>query len=93
MGKKVARDFTSRSGERSPTIMCPACKYPHLFNSGWTFNGNYEKPTFTPSMLVQSHDLLRRKTVCHSYVTNGEIRFLGDCTHDMKNQTVKLEAF
>ena len=29
-------------------------------------------------------------TVCHSFVTNGNILFLGDCTHAMAGQTVPL---
>lgn len=27
---------------------------------------------------------------CHSYVTDGMIRFLDDCSHTLKNQTVPL---
>jgi hypothetical protein len=27
---------------------------------------------------------------CHSFVTNGKIQFLGDCTHAMAGQTVDL---
>lgn len=27
---------------------------------------------------------------CHSYVTDGKIQFLGDCTHNLVNQTVDL---
>lgn len=27
---------------------------------------------------------------CHSFVKDGHIQFLGDCTHDLKNQTVEL---
>jgi hypothetical protein len=28
--------------------------------------------------------------VCHSFVTNGSIQFLGDCTHKLAGQTVQL---
>lgn len=28
--------------------------------------------------------------VCHSYITDGKIQFLGDCTHALVNQTVEL---
>ena len=28
--------------------------------------------------------------VCHSFVTDGRIRFLGDCTHALKGQTVPI---
>lgn len=43
---------------------CPGCKYLHPFNvkegahhngSIWTFNGDVEKPTFKPSLLVNDH--------------------------------------
>ena len=48
---------------------CPGCQCGHLFDSRWTFNGNHEKPTFTPSMLVNATD---PQTRCHSYVTDGK---------------------
>jgi len=28
--------------------------------------------------------------VCHSFVTDGRIQFLGDCTHNLAGQTVDL---
>jgi hypothetical protein len=36
------------------------------------------------------HDV---KTVCHSYVTDGQIQYLGDCTHELAGKTVPLEPF
>lgn len=36
------------------------------------------------------HLLVHHKEVCHSYVTDGKIRFLGDCTHKLVGQTVEL---
>jgi hypothetical protein len=30
---------------------------------------------------------------CHSFVTDGRIQFLGDCTHELANQTVDLPAW
>jgi hypothetical protein len=29
-------------------------------------------------------------SVCHSFVTDGRIQFLGDCTHALAGQTVDL---
>lgn len=29
--------------------------------------------------------------VCHSFITDGRIQFLGDCTHELAGQTVSLE--
>jgi hypothetical protein len=31
-------------------------------------------------------------SVCHSFVTDGKIQFLGDCTHKLAGKTVPLEA-
>jgi hypothetical protein len=36
---------------------CPGCESMHAVDvnpGGWGFNGNYDKPTFTPSVLVTS---------------------------------------
>lgn len=30
------------------------------------------------------------KSTCHSYITNGQIKFLDDCTHDLRGVTVPL---
>lgn len=30
------------------------------------------------------------ETICHSFVTDGKIQFLDDCTHNLKGQTVEL---
>lgn len=29
-------------------------------------------------------------SVCHSFVTDGRIQFLGDCTHELAGQTVEI---
>lgn len=75
----------------------------------WGYNGDPEAPTFTPSILVRGKQPLTseeyeafkrgeplpepRPLVCHSFVTNGKILFLGDCTHAMAGQTVDLPNF
>lgn len=87
-------------------IFCPACKCGHQFHTGrWSFNGDIEKPTFKPSMLVRGvvpltdeecdrvmagEEINPIPLVCHSFVTNGSIQFLSDCSHGMKGQTVDL---
>lgn len=78
-------------------------KIHHGSGSGprWTFNGDVTKPTFSPSVLVtwtepsdtpeefddHTKDI---KKICHSFVTDGRIQFLGDCTHALAGQTVDL---
>lgn len=71
----------------------------HIFWTGsatppsWGFNGSLEKPTFTPSLLVRWHDpdgVPGINSVCHSFVTDGKIQFLDDCTHKLKGRTADL---
>ena len=102
MGKKV-RSFKDGDGYRGFHFHCPGCDNNHtLYIEGngpkWTFNGNEEKPTFSPSVLTKGylgdeHGDRKNNGVCHSFITDGEIRFLGDCTHDLKGHTVELPDF
>lgn len=73
---------------------CPGCECDHFFyvvqvdqKPCWTWNGDYIRPTFEPSLLV------RGAGTCHSYVRDGSIQFLGDCTHRLANQTVPLPVY
>lgn len=34
-----------------------------------------------------------KDTVCHSFITNGHIQFLSDCTHELRGKTVPLPVF
>ena len=70
-------------------FQCPGCSKPHPFDERWTFNGDMEKPTFRPSLLVNKSNH-PGELRCHSFVTNGEIRFLSDCDHDLKNKIVEI---
>jgi hypothetical protein len=98
---------------------CPGCDGAHMIRHGdgprpsWSWNGNAEKPTFSPSILVRATELTEKgraaldawraagcprtgeafetvPTVCHSFVIDGRIQFLGDCTHALAGQTVDL---
>lgn len=33
---------------------CPGCKCHHVVTSDWRFNGDYDRPTFEPSVLVRN---------------------------------------
>ncbi len=74
---------------------CPGCGYDHPFHTGgdpgahpqWSFNGDMERPTFSPSLLCNKDHPPSR---CHSFVTDGKIKFLEDCWHPLKGQTVDL---
>ncbi len=72
-------------------IFCPACKDFHQMNDGWEYNGLEDSPTFSPSIMVtQGFGNAKAATVCHSFVTDGKIRYLQDCTHDMAGKVVAL---
>lgn len=86
------------------TFKCPGCKRGHWFQTAlhkgasgpiWNWNGSLSKPTVSPSLLVTYDGLDAGKngapeSVCHSYITDGNIQFLGDCTHSLRGQTVPL---
>jgi hypothetical protein len=81
-------------------IYCPACESVHSFKDGmWSFNGDFEKPTFRPSLLVYEwpHEPelpgYRKQLRCHSVITDGNIHFEQDCGHNMMNLTVPLPDF
>jgi len=70
---------------------CPGCKQNHTVNvkedagrAPWQWNGSLDTPTLTPSVLA-----IHEKR-CHSFITDGQIRFLSDCTHNLAGQTVDL---
>ena len=79
---------------------CPGCgclhsvatKTPNGMGSKWTWNGDVENPTFKPSVLVKANysSKSRMDDICHSFVTDGKIRFLSDCTHHLAKQVVEL---
>lgn len=70
---------------------CPGCKCSHALNSTWKFNGNYDKPTVSPSVLVRWYNSEKKEEArCHSFIKDGMIQFLSDCTHELKGQTVEL---
>lgn len=97
---------------------CPGCREAHVVWTGagpgprWGWNGNAERPTFTPSVLVTCEkaeppvtpDNLSQwraapwpqqkvRHVCHTFVTDGRIQYLGDCTHALAGQTVDLPDY
>lgn len=73
---------------------CPGCDEAHVVMiaphpNAWDWNGDLEHPTIAPSVLVQGGaDNIR----CHSFVREGRIEFLSDCTHALAAQTVDLPA-
>lgn len=109
MGAVSALSPVLRSGEGNRLFFwCPGCDEAHGIvhgGGGWTWDGNVERPTFSPSVLVtgvrritdEEYERLRagekiepEPERCHSFVRDGHIQFLGDCTHKLAGQTVPL---
>lgn len=101
---------------------CPGCNDLHTISVApgrWTWNGDSEKPTFNPSVLVRGGHFIEENRKpgdpcwctfyrdhpeqdpgdaslrfkcgrCHSFVKDGKIQFLDDCSHAQRGQTVAL---
>lgn len=74
---------------------CPGCDLLHAPTVGgakrWEWNGSLDLPTLSPSVLVRWDDGPDHvQKVCHSFVREGRIQFLGDCTHALAGQTIDL---
>jgi hypothetical protein len=107
--KKILRKLAKGDGSfYGHAIFCPACQMAHVIDHRWEFNGDMERPTFSPSLLrtgtmpltdAEADMVLRgekfepKPLICHSYIRDGKIQFLSDCSHEMKNMTVDLKQF
>ncbi|MDE3784891.1 ammonia monooxygenase [Sinorhizobium meliloti] len=96
----LSRKLRSVEGGRL-MFWCPGCDVAHQVGVGagpgprWGYNGNPEAPTFTPSVLVTYDGADAGKdgappAICHSFVTDGRIQFLSDCTHPLAGRTVDI---
>lgn len=86
---------------RACWVWCPACDRAHRFEilgedgshpdrprgDHWTWDGNLESPTFSPSLLVHAGGDQPR---CHSFLRAGRWEFLTDSTHALAGQTVPM---
>lgn len=75
---------------------CPGCGLIHNINiipdigkPVWDFNENYEAPTFSPSIFVKYYTK-GVEQICHSFVKDGTIQFLQDCSHELAGITVNM---
>ena len=79
-------------------FFCPGCGFAHGINvnggkmlsnghggfPSWDWNNSVEAPTISPSILVFGEKR------CHSFVREGKIQFLDDCSHELAGKTVDL---
>lgn len=79
----MAKVVASSDG-KTMFVFCPGCGHAHGFHvkretsPNWAFNGDMNKPTFTPSMRTFVVENGQEVTLCHSFVTDGRIQLLDD---------------
>lgn len=86
---------------------CPGCDEVHYIavskplanGAAWSFNGNPDAPTFSPSLLIRTGravdpNFVREDgdppDVCHSFIRDGQWQFCSDSTHHLAGQTVPM---
>jgi hypothetical protein len=105
-GKKL-RSATGPLGHKRLMHWCPGCEEVHGIQieapngePRWSFDGNFDKPTFAPSVRIYIHDDEDdhgnklphpiEKTLCHYFINGGMIQFCSDSPHKYSGQTVEL---
>lgn len=88
---KVRIDRYGTNNEKVLRIInCPCCKVEHAIGTH-TWNNSIDSPTFSPSLLWKAPGFRDNQDyTCHSYIRDGKIQFLPDCTHELAGQTVDL---
>lgn len=55
---------------------------------GWNWNGDFEKPTVSPSVL-----LTIGSDRSHLFIRDGKIQYLSDCSHELAGKTIDMVDF
>lgn len=89
------KNTVKQDSHGSVWFKCVGCNARHKIetkgNKIWEWNGDLIKPTFTPSVLViwdEGEEHIPKQ--CHSFVKDGQIQYLNDCTHKLAGQTIDL---
>jgi len=103
---KIYQSINQNNEPNGLGFYCKGCKQAHFVNTDpskqWGFNGNFERPTLTPSILVnfpanpnagEKFKEWRTARACHSFVTDGNIQYLSDCRHEFAGKTIELPEF
>ena len=76
---------------------CPGCEESHAVpvnghrsGRGWQWNGSLDSPTLAPSILVNVGGSNPTVQICHTFIRDGKIEFLADCTHKLAGQMVDV---
>lgn len=113
---QISSKLRGMAGDTILAFWCPGCEDTHQVwvreqHPCWTYNGNPNAPTFSPSVLVTSGHFVEgwsgkkcwctqpredgdperwRCVRCHTFITDGMIHFLDDCSHGLAGQTVPM---
>lgn len=88
-------------GCRAFLFSCPGCGMSHVVyverppgdpKPKWQWNGSVDAPTLAPSVRVRWR-VRDDERVCHSFIVDGKIQYLADCTHGLAGQTVELDEW
>lgn len=76
---------------------CPGCEgghgvpvTGHNSGKGWQWNGSLDSPTLMTSVLVNVGGGNPTQPICHTFIRDGQIQFLPDCTHAFAGKTVDI---
>ncbi len=81
---------------------CLGCDDSHSIRtegpgSNWQCTGGVDSPTVSPSILVREYndpiDDKKVTSTCHSFIADGRIQYLSDCSHKLAGQTIDLPDF
>jgi Family of unknown function (DUF6527) len=90
------------TGEETLYFWCPGCRSGHMYRikratgdtqkALWSWNGNKDKPTFTPSLLYYTTNPTtnQRESICHLFVTDGMIIYCVDSQHHLAGKTIPM---
>lgn len=85
---KTATHLKLRFPGPSGTMYLPVCLNSKEEKS-WLWNGDVYAPTLTPSVCTRMGHA-DHETICHSWVREGRVEFLGDSTHEHAGKTLDL---
>jgi hypothetical protein len=71
---------------------CPGCGFEHMIpihSDTWCYNGCLKKPSLSPSFKIWGvadvgPEEIPTPYLCHSFIVQGRIQFLDDCTHSLR---------
>jgi hypothetical protein len=88
VGKKIGDINDGHVGTHRYFFMCPGCGYAHCFSvKPGEYNHISKKPTIKVPIIIPGHLALFH---CQSNITEGQITFNHDCTHELAGLTFEL---